>query len=338
LESFLDDNRAVLLQRHFHETFKIPLNRIHIQLDNISDLSEKASAKLHYGDSILGIPASPFGEFIDAFIVKQVEEISAEWRLASHRLKDEPHHLWNLLKHILASKFTYLFRGIPPGFVQPLADCLTHLHRETSCEILAQSETIPNISFDNLARIREGAGLGYADDLLDSAFAASKITSLRSIEQGNPGYLASVKAVFKAGTAACHDSAFPLPARQLASSLLAVHPTFLQNDHQGQNYSGLRKLQSAFLALQKVARTVVVVEGLLCSNNVQNTIYQSGKSPDEARAWLDAVPNKTEALTMSSSEFWTAFRDRLLIPHPQLLAHATCACGEDVEDVLGVHT
>ena len=41
---------------------------------------------------------------------------------------------------------------------QPLADCLTSLHRET-CEILAQSETISDLSFD-LARIQEGAGLG----------------------------------------------------------------------------------------------------------------------------------------------------------------------------------
>ena len=40
---------------------------------------------------------------------------------------------------------------------------------------------------------------------------------------------------------------------------------------------------------------------------------------------------------MSPSEFRTAFRNRLLIPHPQLLAHTTCACAQDV-DVLGVHT
>jgi hypothetical protein len=185
-----------------------------------------------------------------------VDEISAEWRLASHRLKEEPHHLCYLLKHILASKFTYLFRGIPPGFAQPLADCLTQLHRET-CEILAQCETIPDISFD-LARIREGAGLGYANDLLDSAFAASKIASLRSIEQVNPGYLDSVKEVFAAGQTACHDLAFSLPVRQLATSLLAVNPTFLQDDYQGQDYSWLRKLESVFLAPQKVVRTAAV--------------------------------------------------------------------------------
>ena len=179
----------------------------------------------------------------------------------------------------------------------------------------------------HLARIREGAGLGYANDLLDSAFAASKIASLRSIEQVDPGFLDSVKEIFAAGTTACHDLAYSLPARQLASSLLAVNPTFLQDDYQGQDYSGLRKFQSVFLAPQKVVRTAVV-EDLLRPNSVHNTIYQSGKSP-KARAWLDAIP-KTEALTMSPSEFRTAFRNRLLIPHPQLLAHTTCACGQDL--------
>ena len=177
-------------------------------------------------------------------------------------------------------------------------------------------------------------GLGYADDLLDSAFAASKIASLCSIEQVIPGFLDSVKAVYKAGTTACHDLAFQLPVHQLASSLLAVDPTFLQDDHQGQDYSGHRKLQSVFLAPQKVVRTAVV-EAVLRSNNIHNTIYQSGKR-FEARAWLDAIP-MAEALTLSPSEFKTAFRNQLLIPHPQLLAHTTCACGQDV-DVLWVHT
>ena len=40
---------------------------------------------------------------------------------------------------------------------------------------------------------------------------------------------------------------------------------------------------------------------------------------------------------MFPTEFRTAFRNKLLIPHPQLLAHATCSCGQDV-DVLGIHT
>jgi hypothetical protein len=48
LESCLDDNRAVFLQQCFRDTFQIPLNRIHIHPDNISDPSEKAIARLHY--------------------------------------------------------------------------------------------------------------------------------------------------------------------------------------------------------------------------------------------------------------------------------------------------
>ena len=77
--------------------------------------------------------------------------IAAEWRLASTRLKGEPHHLWYLLRHILVGSkvdsLTYIFKGITPEFAQPLADCLTSLQRET-CEILAQCETISDLSFD----------------------------------------------------------------------------------------------------------------------------------------------------------------------------------------------
>ena len=167
-----------------------------------------------------------------------MEEISCEWRLASQRLKNEPHHLWYILKHILAAKFTCLFRGIPPGYAHPLADCLTELHRET-CEILAQCETISNLSFD-LVQIRERCCSGICRR------HAGLPPSLRSIEQANTGYLDAVKTVYVAGPTASNDLTTPLPVRQLASALLAVDPTFLQDDRQGQDYSELRKLQSVF--------------------------------------------------------------------------------------------
>jgi hypothetical protein len=201
----------------------------------------------------LGIPASPFPEFINAFVQEKITRISTEWRLASNRLKDEPHFLWYLLKHILGSKFTYLFRGIAPEFSQPLADCLTQLHRET-CEILAQSETISDLSFD-LARIKEGAGLGFADDIPDCAFAASKIACLRSIKVANSGYLANVENVMANGGELLHEPDIPLPARQLAAALLAVEPSFSAETYLIQDYPELRKLQGKFLLPRKSART-----------------------------------------------------------------------------------
>jgi hypothetical protein len=76
------------------------------------------------------------------------------------------------------------------------------------------------------------------------------------------------------------------------------------------------------------------LEQQLLPHNVYTTIYQSGKSK-EAGARLGAIP-KTEALTMPAQEFRTVFRNRLLIPHLQLVIHKTCACGKDV-DLLGVH-
>ena len=124
LEVCASEEAAIALQSRFHRRFHIPLNRILVHPDNIADLASKAEGRLLYGDVILGIPASPFPEFITAFVEGEVTRVSSEWRLAAERLKDEPHHLWYLLKHILGSKFTYLFRGIAPEFSQPLADCL----------------------------------------------------------------------------------------------------------------------------------------------------------------------------------------------------------------------
>jgi hypothetical protein len=130
-----------------------------------------------------------------------------------------------------------------------------------------------------------------------------------------------------------HHPDILLPARQFAAALLAVDPAFSVEEYSTEEYGELRKLQGRFLLPRKEERTAVV-EAQIRQNNVFNTIYQSGKSV-EARAWLDAIP-KSDAQTLSPSEFRTAFRNRLLIPHPQLLAHTTCTCGKDI-DSYGVH-
>ena len=158
---------------------------------------------------------------------EEFKRLAAEWRLASTRLEGDPHHLWYLLRHILGSKFTYLFRGIAPEFAQQLVDCLTTLQRET-CKILAQCETISDLSFD-LARISEGAGLGFAEDISECAFAASKLACLRSIKSANLGFVAAVKELYS-HPEALRAVDIPLSARQLASALLAVDPTFLLDD------------------------------------------------------------------------------------------------------------
>ncbi len=198
---------------------------------------------------------------------------------------------------------------------------------------MAQSESIPELSFD-LARIREGAGLGFADDIPECAFAASRLACLQSIEAANPGFSETVQNVVARGEELLQHPIILLPARQFAAALLAVVPAFTIEEYSSMDYSELRKRQGWFLLPRKEERTAAV-ESQISQNNVFNTIYQSGKSV-EAREWLDAIP-KSEAQTLSPSEFRTAFRNRLLIPHPQLLAHTTCTYGKDV-DCYGVHT
>ena len=209
--------------------------------------------------------------------------------------------------------------------------CLSQLQRET-LEILTECEAITDLSFD-LARIREGVGLGFAEDIPDCAFAASQIASLRDIERANPGFLAEVKTAYAQGPGIPPDPEISTPAHQLASALLATDTTFLEDDHTTADFSTLRKLQSRLLAGRTKLRTESV-EARIKTNNIQDTIYQSGKSED-ARAWLNAIP-KTLALSLHPAEFRTALRARLLINHPQLLAHTDCTCGKPV-DPLGIH-
>ena len=77
---------------------------------------------------------------------------------------------------------------------------------------------------------RRGAGLGFAEDIPDCAFAASKIASLRDIERANPGFLAEVKAVYAQGPGILPDPETSVPIQQLASALLATEPTFLEDE------------------------------------------------------------------------------------------------------------
>ena len=80
------EGAALALQSRFHSRFHILLDRILIHPDNIADQASKAEGQLLYGDVVLGIPASPFSEFITVFVEGEVSRISSEWRLAAERL------------------------------------------------------------------------------------------------------------------------------------------------------------------------------------------------------------------------------------------------------------
>jgi len=53
-------------------------------------------------------------------------------------------------------------------------------------------------------------------------------------------------------------------------------------------------------------------------------------------AWVEAVP-KTSAFCIAHPEFQTAMRNRLLVPHPQILLHMQRKCkAKEVMDVRGI--
>jgi hypothetical protein len=105
LEACSTDHATETLQAHFYSKFGIPLeHNILLHPSNIADTAARTAKRANYGDIILSIQASPFPEFVDAFVREEITRILTEWRLASSRLKDVPHHLWYLLRvqvHVL---------------------------------------------------------------------------------------------------------------------------------------------------------------------------------------------------------------------------------------------
>ena len=111
---------------------------------------------------------------------------------------------------------------------------------------MAQSESIPDLAFD-LARIREGAGLEFADDISECAFTASRLACLQSIEAANPGFSETVQNVVANGEELLQHPDILLPARQFAAALLAVVPAFTVDEYSSMEYGEPRKLQGRFL-------------------------------------------------------------------------------------------
>ena len=188
-----------------------------------------------------------------------------------------------------------------------------------------------DLSFD-LARIREGCGHVWAEDIADCAYAASVIASLADIESANKGFTAAVLRMLQEGHEGLHHQ-LPGPVRQIAGTLLALDPAFPLEDYLLLPNRELRQLQSKFMIPRREARRRQV-EVIIAQDPKLQTIYESGKSA-EARAWLDAIP-KTPAMTMIGAEFRTALRNRCLVPHPQLSAIEKCACGRPM-DRLSIH-
>ena len=213
---------------------------------------------------------------------------------------------------IIPHKFTHLLRGLPPEFSVRLTDCFTRLQRTTLGALLDVAE-FSDLSFD-LARIREGCGHPWAEDIADCAYAASTIAAMADIERVNKGFTEAVLQMIQDGREGLDGQ--PLgPVRQIAGTLLALDPEFPLADYLLLQGRELRQLQSKFMVPRRTARRIQVEEAI-ARDTKWRTIYESGKSP-EARAWLDAIP-KTQAMTMSAAEFRTALRNRCLVPHPQL--------------------
>jgi len=172
-----------------------------------------------------------------------------------------------------------------------------------------------------------------AADLCDPAYVASVIASRAVIEEAAPG-------IFDRYAEGCmDDGSLPVPAlrefEEAVERLRTYSPDLTINSLLHTPAKGLRKLQAKLAAPKAKYRQAEVELRVIAEGAMAHAIYLSG-STKEAGAWVEAMP-KTAALTMSATVFACAARNRLLIPHPFILAGTTCPCRSEVIDVYRVH-
>ena len=123
-------------QKDAFVALSIPADRIHIHPDNLPD-DQQEEARTLFGEVLIGIPVSPFPEFINAqldIIIREIEDEVTK-RLIP-RLDKWPQLLHYFSKHILPHKFTHLLRGLPPEYSVRLTDCLTRLQRLVNFRVI----------------------------------------------------------------------------------------------------------------------------------------------------------------------------------------------------------
>jgi len=320
------DNQQVYLAN-----LPIDGNRVRIHPADIANLEERKAAELLYGEVVMGIPEG-HNAFVRAHIRSVViPKLQLDFKLLKERCADDPQKQLIFLKKVLTNKLTHYLRGLPPLQAAPLVDEFERLQRDALCAICGVPE-MSDLSFD-LARTSSGIGLMTAADLGDPAYVASVIASRAVIEEAAPGIFDRYAEGFM------DDGSLPVPAlrefEEAVERLRTYSPDLTINSLLHTPAKGLRKLQAKLAAPKAKYRQAEVELRVIAEGAMAHAIYLSG-STKEAGAWVEAMP-KTAALTMSATVFACAARNRLLIPHPFILAGTTCPCRSKVIDVYGVH-
>ena len=302
-------------------------DQFHIPLDNIVShpLDCEQSAHL-FGDIVMGIPIGS-----EQFLEKEIERIKAkisnDFELVAQFENTQIQNVF--IRYVLKNKLTHLLRGLEPANSQVICRHFNNCLRKLLA-VMCGVDQLDDISW-HLARVPieyGGAGYGFCEALIAPAHVAAIIAAIPELVQILPDFVDQVEQGLNG-----HDSEIPMIQNVVASLRFLEgrgFPTWLEmTSATGGHAKKLQKMLSHDVAPFDVAHDLIL-EG--DSEGAQ--LVNSGSSK-EAGAWLLAIP-KTADMSLSSIEFATTLRNRLLVQHPLIQTELKCIYGKPV-DKRGIH-
>ena len=285
-----------------------------------------------WGASTMGIPiGSP--EYVKRVLYESESSPLTSLNKDFDSLKQlstlDPQLAYVFLRVIFAGKLTHFLRGLLPVDSLPLAELFAARQREVLKIMLDVSEiSDESNALACLGMTQGGAGLTNPVDSIYPAFISSLISSIEELQLAFP----DIKDILADGQStlptvrAFHEAVAHV--RTFDKQLSVKNLLMLDS-------SQLPKLQHILYRKVRVTRHLQFMSSIQ-EDNVALAIVGSGSDTFGA-AWLEAIP-KTESFTMSPAVFRTAFRNRLLVPHPQIVPNSFCSCSaKPLLDVRGIH-
>jgi hypothetical protein len=241
----------------------------------------------------------------------------------------DPQLAFLFLKLVFSGKLTHFLRGLLPADSKGLAEIYLLRQREV-LQVILDVDDMSESSYDlsKLGLLQGGAGLCSPLDMISPAFVASIVASMSELQIAYP----EIKDILADG-----QSSLPTVKafHTAVAELTAIDKHLTVKNLLKVETRQIPKLQHILYRKVRESRRREFLASIE-EDKEALVIVQSG-STSFGSAWVEAVP-KTAAFVMAPPEFRTAMRNRLLVPHPQILPHMQCKCkAKEVVDVRGIH-
>jgi hypothetical protein len=294
-----------------------------------------------YGDIYGGIPVG-HDEYIKCFIEQRIADLEEQFKQLDMYMND-PQQQQLFLSMVFPGKLTHLFRGLPPYHTRPLAEAYERLQR-VAIRVLADASGISDASYVVAKQGLGSGGAGLRDVrlMLEPAYVAGYMAGLSFAIAAVPDLVERLRQADTDGESTGIDSADAF--LEAVWMLEQEQPEFTLEYLLDLDESKLKKLQKVLTSHRK-KKAREDNEAILRLDKAMFAHYEGGNSR-EAGAWLTAVPS-WKALAMSPVIWQQAFRNRCLIPHPNIdpaklpcsicPAQATPGKGQGKMDIHGHH-